>query len=158
METKVAEPMRKTTIFQESGTCIYRLLIAGLLLSLPLQAHQEAPNGPLPDTVEPTHYQLDLVINPDEQTFEGQVTINLEIKTPLRRLWMHGVDIDAKNVVLTSTKGKSVEGHFDQVLPTGVCLVSFDETVSAGPAILIIDYEAPLSNNLAGLFRNRAGF
>lgn len=46
-------------------------------------------NFRLPDYVKPTHYDLHLAPNMDDDTYTGTVDVHLEVTKPTRHLWLH---------------------------------------------------------------------
>ncbi|WP_223633719.1 M1 family metallopeptidase [Corallococcus sp. EGB] len=92
----------------------------------------------LPDTVRPVHYALDLKLVPTEATYPGSVTIDVEVREPVRQVWLHGQDLevtrarvavgdrtfDAKPVTAT-------EGRLGLLLP---------EELPVGKARLLLDF------------------
>ena len=53
----------------------------------------EIPKGQMPDSIRPSHYQLDLKIIPVEGEFDGQVTIDLTFDVTTDFMWLHGQDM-----------------------------------------------------------------
>ncbi|WP_093523189.1 M1 family metallopeptidase [Stigmatella erecta] len=47
----------------------------------------------LPHTVRPVRYALDLTLLPAEPTYSGTVTIDVEIREPVRQVWLHAQDL-----------------------------------------------------------------
>ncbi|MFP2931329.1 M1 family metallopeptidase [Pyxidicoccus sp. 3LG] len=48
----------------------------------------------LPDTVRPVLYTLDLKLIPSEPTFSGTVAIDVDVREPVRQVWLHGQDLE----------------------------------------------------------------
>lgn len=93
----------------------------------------------LPDTVRPVHYALDLKLVPSEDTYPGSVTIDVEVREPVRQVWLHAQDLEvtrARVVVGDRTlEAKPVtadEGRLGLLLP---------EALPAGRAQLVIDFK-----------------
>src|SRR5205807_1035591 len=47
-------------------------------------------DGRLPPGVKPTHYALDLIVDPSKPTFTGRARIGVVIDTPTRSIVLHG--------------------------------------------------------------------
>ena len=114
---------------------------------------EEPPAGQLPDTVAPTAYRLDLVTDPAADTFEGTVAIDLRLKAPHARIWLHSLDQTIESVVAKLPDGTEIEGAFEGGLAEGgVSKIDFAEPVPAGNATLVIEYTAPYNKSLVGLY------
>lgn len=117
------------------------------------ELYASAPRGPLPDGVRPTLYTLDLAIDPRQKRFGGHVTIELDLDRPATGIWLHGQDLEIRNVVVSSPNRNSAEGVWRDVLQSGVAWLGFPRRMGPGPVTVDISYTAPFDANLAGLFR-----
>ncbi len=141
-------------------------ILAGACSALPALAQQAAPAipaeaGPMPEgkldgAVVPSAYRLDLTVDPAKERFSGHVEIDASIKKASRFVWMHGRDLKIASVT-AKAGGKVVSGTFAQTDPTGVALVTFAESLPAGPATFVFDYDAAFNDGPAGLFRVKVG-
>lgn len=113
----------------------------------------EVPTGRLGDTVVPTHYRLELRIDPTQDSFSGKVSIDARISDALDRLWMHGKDIEVDEIFLTDADGKRVAARYEQKHDSGVSLVSLERIVGAGSVTLDISFHRPFETGTNGLFR-----
>lgn len=114
------------------------------------------PLGRLGDAVVPTRYDLALVIDPERETFEGVATIDVDIRRPKPRIWIHGADLDIGSVTLVS-QGRRIAGRYRQVDPAGVARIDLDRVPERGPARLEVRYSAAFSGAAEGLYRVRMG-
>ncbi|MBB5213059.1 M1 family metallopeptidase [Microbulbifer hydrolyticus] len=116
---------------------------------------EQPPAGKLPDGVRPTAYRLDLTLDPREDTFHGQVEIDIEVDNATDHIWMHGNNIDVAEIkgIVPSEGNKEVPAHYRQMLDSGVVRVDFAGGIPAGKITLRIQYSAPFDKNLAGLFK-----
>ena len=116
---------------------------------------EQPPAGKLPDGVRPSAYRLDLTLDPREDTFHGQVEIDIDIDNATDHIWMHGNNIDVAEVkaIVHSEGNREVPAHYRQMLDSGVVRVDFGGGVPAGKITLHIKYSAPFDKNLAGLFK-----
>ena len=117
------------------------------------ELYAAAPRGPLPDGVRPTHYTVDLAIDPRQKRFGGHVRIELDLDRPATGVWLHGQDLEIRNVVVSSPNRESEEGVWRDVLQSGVAWLGFPRRMGPGPVSVDISYSAPFDANLAGLFR-----
>ena len=113
----------------------------------------EVPVGRLGNTVVPTRYRLELRVTPAEESFSGNVSIDLEVRESLDSLWLHGKDFEIDEVFLTDASGNRVAASYEQKHESGVSLVSLVQTVDAGPATLDISFRRPFDTGTDGLFR-----
>ena len=113
----------------------------------------EAPVGRLGNTVVPTRYRLELRVTPAEESFSGNVSIDIEIRETLDSVWLHGKDFRVDEVFLTDAAGNRVAASYEQKHESGVSLVSLVQTVDVGPATLDISFRRPFDTGTDGLFR-----
>ncbi|HAR30826.1 MAG TPA: hypothetical protein DCR65_04830, partial [Gammaproteobacteria bacterium] len=114
------------------------------------------PLGRLGDAVVPTRYHLALVIDSERETFEGVATIDVDIRRPASRIWIHGADLDVASVTLVS-EGRRIAGRYREVDAAGVARVDLDRVPERGPARLEVHYRAAFSGTPEGLYRVRMG-
>ena len=115
------------------------------------------PTGRLPESISPTEYAIHLKVDPDQPTFTGKVVINLKLEEATSHIWLHGKDITARSVTLTPKGGTGITGTYEEVDPTGVAKLTFDQAITATSAKLVIEYEAPFNEALEGLYRVKDG-
>jgi aminopeptidase N len=60
----------------------------------PAYPEPQPPALRLPDTVQPVRYELDLKLIPAEPTFSGAVAIDVDVREPVRQVWLHGQDLE----------------------------------------------------------------
>lgn len=117
-----------------------------------LQAN--APEGVLPASPAPLHYDLDLTLDPRETAFGGTVTITLDFDAPAQGFFLHGRDIEVSAVRARQGRfGKMQTGSWTDVLPSGVAWVELGQQVDAGEVVVELEYIAPFDVNLSGLFK-----
>lgn len=112
-----------------------------------------APKGPLEAAPFPTHYALDLKLDPRETRFGGTVTITIALEAPSRGVYLHGRDLDIANVRTRVGEDAAVQGSWTMALESGVAWLDFGQMVDADEVIVEIDYDAPFDVNLSGLFK-----
>src|SRR5258705_3372953 len=123
------------------------LLVASLLPALCWAAepsHPPVPSLRLPAGVRPTHYALDLSIDPSQPTFTGSVAIDLAIDSTTSFIWLHGTDLQVKSASITAG-GKKIDAQPVQG-DDDFLGFSFSRPVAAGTATLRIDYAATLDS------------
>lgn len=113
----------------------------------------EAPPGPLELSPYPTHYALDLRLDPRETRFGGTVAITLDVTERGSGLYLHGRDLDVTEVRSQIEGGDQMTGVWRPVLESGVAWLDYGQTVDPGTVTVEIDYNAPFDVNLSGLFK-----
>ena len=115
------------------------------------------PQARLGDNVTPTAYRLDMQIDPRNDTFTGVVTIDINIKRPTDKIWLHGKHMTVEGATLTTKAGKTVDARFDSVplteAPSGVASLNFGANIAPGDAVLTIPYETPYNLALNSAYK-----
>ena len=116
-----------------------------------------APPGlRLPDSVRPLAYALDLRVVPGEDTFSGEVRIEVELLRPTDVVWLHARGPKAETAQVTFG-GEAVVAVPRAVGPQHLALV-LPRPLGPGQAQLQVRYQGPLSRkDTAGLFQLREG-
>ena len=126
---------------------------AAALEALPLAA--EIPER-LPDTVQPSHYDVAWHLVPDSDTLTGEVRITLALAAPTQIIWLHGEDLTVAPVQVLRADGRRMLGHYRQVSPQGMAQIILPEALPAGTAHLTFRYSAPIGEQkLDGIYRVR---
>ncbi len=115
------------------------------------------PAGMLPETASPTHYSLNLDIDPELGDFAGIVKIDIDIHQPVDHFYIHGKHLTIETMSLAGN-----DQTFDaaKILPTDlddVLKVSAGSTLVIGQYRLTISYKAPFNGNLEGIYRVKEG-
>ena len=119
-------------------------------------ADANAPKGKLPDAATPLSYSLNLTIVPSKPRFSGHVEIDVNVKAETKSLYLHGRDLNMSKVV-AMVDGKPVAAKYTQVDDLGVARLDFSKAIPAGRTTLVFDYDAPFTNDAAGLYRVQVG-
>ncbi len=137
----------------------HTIAAAALLITaaIPALAQGSPPVGILPDTVTPTAYRLDFTVDPARPRFTGHTEIEILLKAPTRAIYLHGRDLTVTRVQGLTGRMVADEGHYKEVLPTGVAEIRFDRPLQAGRHTLVIDYSAAFQSGASGLYRVKVG-
>lgn len=128
--------------------------LVGFLYLLPAFAQAPVPKLRLPDSVQPLKYSVDLKLVPGEDTFEGTIDIDVDVRRPSSVIWIHGNSLEFRTVRIQS-KGKAVPMTADLHENDLVGLRPANE-VAAGAASIHISYFGQVSRILTdGLFQQR---
>lgn len=107
------------------------------------------PSFYLPDGVRPTHYRLDLRIDPAEPGFRGKVSIEVEAAAPARVVWLNGAGLTIRRATIDGAAVRvHAVGHQFLALRSGIQL-------RAGRHLIALDYTAPIMDHPVGLSRRR---
>ena len=115
-------------------------------------ADTAVPKGPLPRTVVPSLVQLELQLDPKQERFSGVTRIEAEVKEATGTIWMHGRDLDLKQITALLPGGKRIALKSESVDVSGVLKLTAAEPIPAGKATLEIHFEAPYGQ-LQGAYR-----
>lgn len=118
------------------------------------QEQANIPTGQLPGTVIPTHYDLELTVLPDQERFQGQVVIHVEIRKPTTIIWLHGYELNVTRASLILADGRTLKVRYRQLNDDGVARVRLPEEIKPQKARLRFEYDAPfVTTDLEGLYR-----
>ncbi|MGZ3416899.1 MAG: M1 family metallopeptidase [Polyangiales bacterium] len=126
---------------------------APTLGAVPEPPAEAPPLARLRGDARPTHYALELSIDPTKDRFSGQVTIEVELAHPKRVVWLHGRGLDVTEATITPKNGSPVRATWSQVHPSGVASLTFDQVVPAGAATIHLAWSAPFDRHGEGLYR-----
>lgn len=114
---------------------------------------QDGPAGRLYQPVMPTHYQLELTIDPKESWFSGRVAIDLRSEATVEDFWLHGKGLDVNEGWLETAAGERIGVRYEQTLDSGVALIGLDEPAGPGDLTLHLSWSAPFNTASNALFR-----
>ena len=111
-----------------------------------------APEFRLGNQVEPVRYAANLTVTPGQDTFDGEIDIDVRLAAPADEIWLNASGLTIQSAELHAG---------DAVIPAKVQLkndrfagFSMQQTVPAGPARLHIRYSGKVSNkSSAGIFQ-----
>ena len=115
------------------------------------------PTGPLPVGVAPSHYALDLQIDPTENSFSGTAQIRVDLTTPRRVIWLHGRDLMVQSVTVRPADGAAMNAEWRSMDEEGVAALVLPEEIGPGTATIEIAYGAAFDRQLKGLYRVDSG-
>ena len=90
-------------------------------------ARAAAPEWPEPqppalrltDAVRPVHYALDLTLLPAEPTYSGTVTIELDVREPVRQVWLHAQELQVTQALVPAQAARWRPRPYRQRGPPG---------------------------------------
>ena len=118
-----------------------------------VSGEEAPPPGQLGRAVVPVHYAIDLSIDPSKDEFSGSVDIDVTLAEPRAGIWLHGKDLKVSDAYATDSHARRIAATYSEKLDSGVALLSFAETLPAGPVRLHIAYSAPFNTSGNALFK-----
>jgi alanyl aminopeptidase len=115
-----------------------------------------APGLRLPDGVTPLHYDLTLDVDPDRETFAGEVKIRVRLDRAMDHFWIHANEITIASARYSAGSAPAALGEV-QVAGDQMRAFSFGRTVEPGEIELSFSYTGRTTGDQEGLFRQRAG-
>ncbi|NNE59095.1 MAG: M1 family metallopeptidase [Hellea sp.] len=119
------------------------------------------PHAMLPDNIAPTAYRIDMIIDPDESGFSGLVEIDVDIKTPSDKIWIHAKEMDVNGATAKLADGSEVKLDFTAVsleeAPSGIAYLAAETPLPKGAATLSLPYETPFNLNLNSAYKVERG-
>lgn len=119
----------------------------------PKPDQSKIPLGQLSDKVTPLHYSLSLILEPEAETYSGTVEIDLDFSESTQVFYLHGKDLEIKNVEMVSDstlKGQPAE--YEQVHKSGIAKITLNEAIK-GKATLKIHYQTKFSQSLDAIYQ-----
>ena len=114
-------------------------------------ADEAIPHGQLPDDVLPQRYALTLTIDPRQTSFTGEVEIQVQLKKPSKRIWLHGRGLQVKHATLQA-HGQTQPLRYTEVdTLSGVSRLDLPQTAPAGSGTLRVSYAADFRTEPEGL-------
>jgi puromycin-sensitive aminopeptidase len=105
----------------------------------------------LPTSVLPLRYHVDLSADPDQPTFEGTVTMTLDVVEPTGTIEMHARELDLEDAVV---RAEGSEGPATIALDPTRQVVRFTPRapLAKGPATLTVRFRGPLAPSMHGIY------
>jgi alanyl aminopeptidase len=114
-----------------------------------------APDGskPLSKSIKPTHYSLELSVDPEHERFGGQVAITLELTANSKTLQLHGGDLQILDVEVEDPGG--IQKAQVATGPQGGLTLQVKRSLKPGGAVLRIRYTGRIHDTPRGLYKLR---
>jgi aminopeptidase N len=133
-----------------SGFCA---VPSGHAAGLPATAAEQATTQ-LPRDVRPTHYDVAIVPDATNLTFDGKVTVTVDVLRPTNRIILNALDMTFSKVSLSSVVGRAMVAvpkvHVDADAQTAT--FTFDKPISTGRYTLAMEYTGKIETQANGLF------
>ncbi|KAG6551916.1 hypothetical protein Mapa_006533 [Marchantia paleacea] len=112
----------------------------------------------LPRYVEPGRYDLELMPNLDTCKFDGKLAVRLEVVEKTNHIVLNAADLNIfeKSVSLRTTATRQVlwPTNIEFVKEDELLILTFDETLPLGDALLSMDFQGTLNDQMKGFYRS----
>ncbi|KAK9876800.1 hypothetical protein WA026_015038 [Henosepilachna vigintioctopunctata] len=114
---------------------------------------EEESYARLPVIIEPTHYEISLIVNLSKHEFEGDVMIYINVMQRTKQVHLHSLDLEIENVKLLNASGECVEPESTVFSAKHELLkLFFNKPLPTGIYCLKIQYEGSLMEDPRGMF------
>ncbi|MCS6858440.1 MAG: M1 family aminopeptidase [Sandaracinaceae bacterium] len=111
----------------------------------------------LPEEVYPTHYALELEIDPHEERFRGRARIRLTLEKRRSSIWIHGKALEVQSATARDREGQTTGKWSEVDTKEGMARIDFERSLTPGEVELEILYERPFEAGLDGVYRLEVG-
>ncbi len=108
----------------------------------------------LPRSVIPSHYELELVVDPERSDFTGSVRIHVEVREPVRRVVLNSLDLDLRSVAVTTCTDETWTPTSSLDVDRERATLHLDRELPVGHARIDIDFAGRFCESLVGLYRS----
>jgi aminopeptidase N/puromycin-sensitive aminopeptidase len=122
------------------------LLVGSVLMAFCAATAQHLPGGAVPE-----HYSLSFAINFQNDTYDGEESIELKLTNPAKSITLNALEIDFHEVTVTAG-GETQTAKVSTDEKTEMATFSVDKDVPAGAATVHIKYTGHLNSKLRGLY------
>ena len=122
----------------------------------PPTATEVAPDLRLPGDTRPSAETLSLAIDPTRELFVGTADISITLDRPRRTIWLHGQGLQVARATVASVGGDGRPAEpavWQQRDDKGTASLTLAKPVAAGRAVIHVEYDAPFTTKLEGLFK-----
>ncbi|SEL84648.1 aminopeptidase N [Pseudoxanthomonas sp. GM95] len=149
--------MRKTLV-----TAI-ALALAGASLTAAAQSGPATPATPaatsaamvttqLPRTAKPSHYTVEVTPHADKMTFDGKVSIDIEVLESTNTIVLQAANLTFANSTVAAAKGKPMAAKVTVDADAQTASFALDKPLKPGRYVLATDYSGIINTQANGLF------
>jgi cytosol alanyl aminopeptidase len=118
----------------------------------------QPPKLRLPAGVAPTSYAAELWVDPEKETFEGKIELEISLKEETGTVWLNAKELDVKTVSARPAGGGEAIPGAAAVAGSDYVRLTFQRNLSAGPWALSLAYSGRVeSKDTEGVFRQKDG-
>ena len=118
------------------------------------------PHAQLPETVTPSAYRIDLMIDPRSDAMSGQVEIEATINDTTSGFWMHAKEVSVSEASIeidSETYALTVDVVSEAEAPSGLAWFDAGTPLPAGEGVIRLTYETPFNLNLNSAYKVERG-
>ncbi|MDO8515809.1 MAG: M1 family peptidase, partial [bacterium] len=109
----------------------------------------------LPDSVVPSHYELELTPDLKNFTFQGYVAISVDVRKPTKTIVLHGADLEIIRCIFSGADHRDDRPSSVSIdKETETITLSFEDELSVGKGTVVIRYAGTLNDKMAGFYRS----
>lgn len=108
----------------------------------------------LPQNVLPSRYALRITPDLANETFAGEVTIDVAVKEPVDTITMHAIELTLREVTV-DIGGKQLPATVTADAPNETVTLKVEQTLPPGLASIHLAFDGKLSRQLRGLYLSR---
>ncbi|MFS8137727.1 MAG: M1 family metallopeptidase [Thermomonas sp.] len=124
------------------------------MAAAPITTSSELATTQLPRSVRPSHYDVAVVPHADRMTFDGKVTVKIDVLKPTTSITLNAIDMTFASVSLTPANGKPAfaapKVTVDAAAQTAT--FTFPQAVPTGSYQLAMTYAGKIGTQANGLF------
>jgi len=108
----------------------------------------------LPRTASPERYEIKLIPNLEQFTFEGEETIHLVVHESTAKIVLNAAELSVQHVSFTPASGKELTGEVSLDEQQERATFTFSEALAPGKGKLRIKFTGTLNDKLHGFYRS----
>ncbi len=113
-------------------------------------------NGRLPGAVRPQTYRLTLTVRPETRTFEGEVSIDVDVRETTSVVVLHALELSIMQPRVRQGEAW-VPARMETDAASETIALSFPTPLTAGPAQIALAFSGRLNPQLRGLYEAKSG-
>jgi aminopeptidase N len=141
-------------LFSAIAVALASIAAPAAAVDMPPAAPAVTATTQLPRGVVPTHYDVAVTPHAATLSFDGKVTVSIDVLKPTRSIVLNALDMTFSSVQLTTTNGKSAAAapkvSVDAAAQTAT--FTFAQPVPAGSYRLAMNYSGKIGTQANGLF------
>jgi puromycin-sensitive aminopeptidase len=112
------------------------------------------PDYRLPESVVPRRYEITLDVDPDQESFSGEETVDVEVTKPARELVLNAAGLEVSGARLDSASGVGVDGQVELDEAEQRLIVRLSNEAAPGSYQFRCRFRGRLGDKLTGLYRS----
>ncbi|MGB6231098.1 MAG: M1 family metallopeptidase [Litorimonas sp.] len=130
--------------------------VADASVAVPQASRDAVPHAQLPETVTPSAYRIDFVIDPEADGMTGTVEIDATVNADTDGFWIHAKEMEVSDASI-EMDGATLPLVFDPVplddAPSGLAWLAAPQGLSAGEGTIRLVFSTPYNLNLNSAYK-----